>query len=182
MAQGVVYPWTISREEKPMMEPASEVNVRSNSYFIARATSRCPGCGAIVPVFALALPPSHEALVPNSAEDDGASVWQAAPWNALLFHVEFLSDPVARRLRALTSAYRLSPGEESGDSHWANHCPACDAIVEDQGLFCEPGGAFLPTSARAASAIRLVRIDEPLEAAASGYGCEPQYFDSMTAA
>ncbi len=51
-------------------------------------------------------------------------------------------------------------------------------MLDDHDLFCEPEGAFLPTSQAQAAAIQLVRIDEPLEAAAAGYACDPQFFES----
>jgi hypothetical protein len=164
-----------------MKEPDSRASVRSKSYGIAHATCKCSACGAQVPVIALALPPFHESLVAGSAADDDAGVWQAAPWNAFLFYVEYLSEPAAQCLKALSSNYRLSSGAEAGDSHWANHCPACGVLLEDHDLFCEPDGAFLPTSADAASMISLVWMDEFLEAAAAGYVCEPEFFDAMTA-
>ncbi len=51
-------------------------------------------------------------------------------------------------------------------------------MLDDHDLFCEPEGAFLPTSHARAAAIQLLRIDEPLEAAAAGYACDPQFFES----
>jgi hypothetical protein len=52
-------------------------------------------------------------------------------------------------------------------------------LVEDHDLFCEPDGAFLPTTAQRAAAVILERVDEALEAGAAGYACDPQFLDSM---
>jgi hypothetical protein len=52
-------------------------------------------------------------------------------------------------------------------------------LIEDHDLFCEPDGAFLPTTAESAAAVTLERVDEALEAGAVGYACDPQFLGSM---
>jgi hypothetical protein len=51
--------------------------------------------------------------------------------------------------------------------------------MEDHDLFCEPDGAFLPTTPQSAGSVTLERVDEALEAGAVGYACDPQFIDSM---
>jgi hypothetical protein len=62
-------------------------------------------------------------------------------------------------------------------SYWANHCEHCDALLGDQEMHCELDGAFVPSSQTAGSAIDVLRIQEPFEAAATGYSVEPEFFD-----
>jgi len=164
---------------------SSEINVRSDGYLVARATGTCWSCGAATRVFALALPPGHEALAMDADADADADaetrptgVWDAAIRTALLFYVALLPDAVQRRLREFSSLYRVARGAATPGSYWANHCESCGSMLDDHDLFCEPEGAFLPTSQAQAAAIQLVRIDEPLEAAAAGYACDPQFFES----
>jgi len=124
------------------------------------------------------------------AEGDGDGVWSVATGNAFLFFLECIPEPVLQRMHAYAPAYRLnSPAEaplcEAGASaaddapHWANHCDACGGAFDDDQLFGEPGGGFLPTSEAEARLIQLVPVNEPLEAGAGGYAYEPQYFDCM---
>jgi hypothetical protein len=52
-------------------------------------------------------------------------------------------------------------------------------MLADHDLFCEPGGAFLPTTELSAGLIQLLPIDEAFEAAAAGYAHQPEFFDAM---
>jgi hypothetical protein len=63
-------------------------------------------------------------------------------------------------------------------SYWANHCERCGALQEDHELFCEPEGAFLPTSPAAAATIELLSVHECLEAGAAGYAIDPAFIAS----
>jgi hypothetical protein len=72
-------------------------------------------------------------------------------------------------------AYRYAYSAESQGSYWANHCAECSALTEDHDLFCEPDGAFLPMSGARTTDLELVWIDEPIEAAAGGYSCDPVF-------
>jgi hypothetical protein len=160
----------------------SEINVRSDGYLIARAMGTCWYCGASTRLLALALPPGHETLAMDAdpeGEQLAQDVWDAALCNAFLFYVAYLPDAVQRRLQEFSPLYRFARSAATLGSYWANHCERCGSLLDDHNLFCEPEGAFLPTSHTRAAAIRLVRIDEPLEAAAAGYACDPQFFESM---
>jgi hypothetical protein len=162
----------------------ANINVRARSYWIAHATGECDGCGAETRCIALALPPSHQSLaLDGDVQKDEliAYIWETAEWSAFLFYVEYLPDEVRRRLQAASGGYRFAFSERTQGSYWANHCSACGALMEDHELFCEPDGAFLPTTAQSASTVTLERVEEALEAGAVGYACDPQFLGSMAA-
>jgi hypothetical protein len=160
----------------------SDINVRSDSYWIARALGECRRCRAATRFVALALPPRHQSLTLDwdVQNDEFLSYrWEAAESSAFLFYIEYLSEDASRRLQAAAPSYRFALCERTHGWYWANHCASCGAPADDHDLFCEPGGAFLPTSAASASAVMLVRVEGVLEAGAVGYACEPQFFGSM---
>ncbi len=164
---------------------SSEINVRSDRFWIARTMGTCWYCGAGTRLLALALPSGHETLAMEAEADADAGgekrapeVWDVAPCNAFLFYVAYLPDAVQRRLQEFSPLYRFARSAETLGSYWANHCESCGSLLDDHELFCEPEGAFLPTSRARAAAIQLVRIDEPLDAAAAGYACDPEFFES----
>jgi len=161
---------------------AGDGNVRSDSYWIAHARGRCGRCRAPIELIGLALPPQHQSLMLDCGPGRDAHVgyvWESAPCSAFLFYVEHLPDSVRRRLEASSPQYRFAFSDVTLGCYWANHCASCEALLDDHDLFCEPDGAFLPTSPSSASAIRLVRVEEAFEAAAVGYACEPQFIESM---
>jgi hypothetical protein len=181
---------------------SQEINIRSPRYYIARTVSTCLHCGSPTALVAIAVPPGHETLdVDDDASDedsDGetqhrehpAAAWSAADHNAFLFYVDFLPAAVRERINQYQPAYRpldaaaaapaLHPGAGVGPgSYWANHCEKCGCRLDDQELFCEPEGAFLPTSESTAAAIHLVLVDEAFETSAAGYSYEPPFFDAM---
>jgi hypothetical protein len=167
-----------------MADPGSkaDINVRSRSYWIAHATGECSRCHAGTRLVALALPPHHESRnLDEDVEKDElpAHTWENAEWSAFVFYVEYLPREVRRRLQAASPDYRFAFSERIQGSYWANHCAACGALLEDHDLFCEPDGAFLPTTAVGAAAVTLVRVAAALEAGAAGYACDPQFLDAM---
>ncbi len=160
----------------------ANINVRSRNYWIAHATGECDRCRAETRFVALALPPAHQSLALDwdvQKDELVAYTWETAEWSAFLFYVEYLPEEVRRRLQALSANYRFAFSERTQGSYWANHCAACGALIEDHDLFCEPDGAFLPTTALSAAEVTLERVDEALEAGAIGYACDPQFLDSM---
>lgn len=172
-----------------MIDPLSsvEANVRAPRYFIARTRRVCGHCNVPTYLFALALPQDHETLeVEEAAENVGAidagaaGVWVPANRPALIFHVEFLNEEVVARLDSLTNSFRLAQQESVAEPSWTNHCEACGSRFDDQELFCEPGEAFFPSNEPGAAAIRLLSIEEPLEAAAGGYSVDPNFFHAMS--
>ncbi len=153
---------------------AGDINVRADSYLIARTVGLCPHCGSETPLVALMMPPGHET---SSLADERAcesrDFWERAPLRAFLFYVESLPDTARHHLQRLAPAYRLAVSPATQDCYWANHCERCGRLQEDHDLFCEPQGAFLPVSPAAAAAIELLPIDEPMEAGAAGYALDP---------
>lgn len=160
-----------------------DINFRSRGYFIARATIQCWCCRAPTRLIAALLPPLHEALsIDEGGADDGSArdVWERASRYAFLFYLGYLPDAVRRRFMEHSLGFRRDFSESSQGSYWANHCEKCDALLDDHYLFCEPEGAFVPTSAASAAGIELVPLAEPFEAAAAGYVFDPPLVESMS--
>ena len=165
-----------------MPNPLSDgVNVRSKGYLIARTAGVCAHCGLKTRLVALVLPVSHEALSLAEDEQDGTETdsWDTVPCSAFLFKLGYLPDDVQRRMGGFSKTYRPAMSAAAQGSYWANHCEHCGSLQADDELFCEPEGAFFPVDAASASVIELTHIDEPFEAAAGGYACEPQYLGHM---
>jgi hypothetical protein len=180
----------------PTIDLPTETNIRAPAYCIARASGSCVHCREPTPLVALVLPRSHEILEPDAdadadanadadtradakGDDSAADSWQVAQSGAFLFHVEYLSHAVQKRLREVSLFFRPAHSEATMSTYWMNHCERCGVAQEDNELFCEPDGAFLPTSPAGAAAIRLLEIPEPFEAAAAGYAIEPAFFEFM---
>jgi hypothetical protein len=161
---------------------SSEINIRSPYYFIARTHGVCRHCQGQTELIALALPPGHETL--DAGEDTEEAIetdeWSVATNRALLFHIEYLNEGVAARLATLTKLFRIDRKYLGAEPAWSNHCAACDALLDDEELFCEPGEPFFPITEAGVAAIRLQRIDDPLEAAAGGYFFDPDFFPAMS--
>jgi hypothetical protein len=154
-------------------------NVRSRGYFVVRTSGKCPCCRASTPLVALALPPEHEILSTDADEESenaAPDTWEAAGCSALLFYVANLPESVKRRVAQLSQLYRYAYSAATQESYWANHCERCGSLLEDHDLFCEPEGAFLSTSGENAAALEGIWIDEPIEAEAGGYSCDPALF------
>jgi hypothetical protein len=152
-------------------------NVRSpHGYYIAESMAMCGRCSAATRVCAVALPREHEAIALDpdpDREESAQDTWEAAGFGALLFYIERLSGAVQQRLTHLAPGMRFSHSAQLQGAYWANHCERCDSLLEDHELFCEPEGAFLPM--HRADEIRFSRIDEPFEALAAGYVCDPSF-------
>jgi len=180
-----------------------DINIRSPRYLLAHTLGTCWHCRAPTQLFALVVPPGHEALELDDEAQDAAGdeaqnetqneaqsetqnealavdIWCAATHHAFLFYIEFLPAVIQDRLKQFTQSYRLEFSDAAHEPYWANHCERCGSLLDDHELFCEPEGAFLPTSESSAGAIHLLALDEAFEAAAAGYAYEPQFFDAMS--
>lgn len=170
-----------------------EINIRSQRFYIARTVSTCWHCGSPTALVAIAVPPGHETLdVDDEVLGDDmqhrepvAATWSIADHNAFLFFVDFLPAAIQDRINQYLPSYRpiggtaaAAAGSGSG-SYWSNHCESCGSQLDDHELFCEPGGAFVPTSESTAAAIHLEMVGEAFESSAAGYAYEPQYFGAM---
>jgi hypothetical protein len=181
----------------------NDVNIRSSRYFLAHTTGTCWHCRARTEFFALVVPPGHETREPDDEPPDWAGdaaqnetqdeaqnetqnealavdTWCVATHHAFLFYIEFLPAVIQDRLKQFTQSYRLEFSDAAQGPYWANHCERCGSLLDDHELFCEPEGAFLPTSESSAGAIHLLALDEAFEAAAGGYAHEPQFFNAMS--
>jgi len=163
--------------------PHHDINIRSSRFYLARTVGSCRRCGAPTPLLALAVPPGHETLeLDDEAQEEALAVdtWHLATNCAFLFFVEFIPAVIQDRLKQFTQLSRFGKSEAPDGGYWANHCERCGSQFDDQELFCEPEGAFFPTSEMAASAIHLLTVEEAFEAAAAGYAYEPQFFNAMS--
>jgi hypothetical protein len=169
-----------------------DANVRSQTYYVALTSVRCPHCGYSTRLLALAMPRDHETLHADACDDSGADrhmeepsdesaqdAWQRADANALLFYVEGLPGLIQSRLQQLSRFFRVAYDPGAMNSYWANHCEHCGELLGDHELHCEPEGAFMPSSEAAAKNIQLMRFQEPFAAAAVGYACEPEFFAAI---
>ena len=163
-------------------QPLVEINVRAPRYFIARTRRVCWHCKEQTDLFALALSAGHETLdVDETAENASpADAWVLANDPGFIFHVESMNSEVVARLASLTRSFRVDQQGSAAEPAWTNHCEACGSPLDDEELFCEPGEAFFPTSEAGAAAIRLMPIEEPLEASAGGYSFDPNFFYAMS--
>jgi hypothetical protein len=143
-------------------------NIRSTSYYIAQTQVLCANCGRQARVLALGVPPNHQTQVEGE--------WQNVDANALIFRVTELPQAVGRHMLEQSEAFRLD--RDQADSHWANHCEHCAALISEDELHCEPGG-FMPTRAEEAETIFLSHVPEELSACAAGYALEPEFLAAM---
>jgi hypothetical protein len=156
-------------------------NVRSKRYWIARTTHPCAHCAQVTVLAALAVPPGHETVsqAEGTADVQGSDHWEQVWLSAFLFEVDSLPHHVTLRVAALAKGYRLTRESPERSRGWLNHCEHCGAPQEDQELFCEPEGAFFPTSVTSAAIIELFEVDEPMTVFAGGYVPSPPFFEFM---
>ena len=166
-------------------QSAPDINVRSQTYYVARTAVPCSHCGLSTQLLALAMPHHHETLhvdIRADADDrPDLDTWQRADLSAFLFYVEYLPDEVQGRLSQLSQFFRKAYSAVTSSSYWANHCEHCRTLLADHELHCEPDGAFMPSTEVAAANIQLLQIHEPFEAVAAGYAFESEFFRSMRA-
>jgi len=163
------------------MTNSTAINLRADRYCVAQTMDTCRHCGQATRVVAVVLPAGHEVLDWDDDDADDLGTWQPAAQPAFLFHVAYLPGHVQRRMCA-QSAYAIERSVPGNESCWANHCEHCGAYVDDQELFCEPGGGFCPASEAQASLIDLEVVDEPIGVDAAGYAPQPEFFDAMNGA
>ena len=73
--------------------------------------------------------------------------------------IEYLPEELVEEVRKVNSGYRSRFSKTAGVSYYMNHCASCGAQLGDFYLHSEPGGAFFPTTPRAARAVRLRRLE-----------------------
>jgi hypothetical protein len=173
MAEGRAYSNLISSAQGMQQMDLPLPRFRSRGYWLAQLAMVCPFCDAATRVAGVALPANHETL--EDAEEDQGCGWQTVAANALLFFITQIPRETQGHLRQLAPGFRRTDSGAAGESHWANHCEHCGALLDDQELHCEPGDSFVPITAAQGSQIRLIEFHEPLEASAAGYSLEPEF-------
>ena len=171
--------------ELGMSDPSRlvDINIRSRRYFIARSVTTCPACRSRTEVLGVGVPAGFETLIPDDTaltEDDAHDIWEAVPQAAFFFHIDQIPRAVSERVTRLSDSFRFVTGADVAVSHWSNHCAHCNLPLDDQELFCEPGGAFVPLSIRRAKSVRLSHVDEPFAASAAGCAYQPEFFEFMS--
>jgi hypothetical protein len=155
-----------------------EPNVRSSSYSIIRSRMRCPQCNALTAVFTFALPAGYESRsVDDDTPDDEFGPWETQETAAVLSYIEYLSDAVANRIRAMTPHYRLGLDSQSNETWWRNHCEHCEAQMEEEELL-EFDGPFGMMPTEGLEAIQVRRFREPFEGWAGGESHDLKPLDS----
>lgn len=155
-----------------------EPNVRSSSYSIIQSRMLCPQCNALTAVFTFALPASYESrTVDDDTPGDEFGTWETQGIAAVLSYIEYLSDTVAHRIRAMTSHYRLGLDNQGNETWWRNHCEHCGAQMEEEELF-EFDGPFGMMPSEGPEAIQVHRFREPFEGWAGGESHDLKPLDS----
>ncbi|SRR6266436_8669614 len=147
-------------------------NAQASSYFIAEARRPCWECGALLRVFALALPPGHE-------EWNGS--WCVCDAPVILSFVQQVSIPAREKLAVVLPCYRYAYSGILGMSYFMNHCPVCGATQRDYFLHHDddpPGAVFMPMNQEAAARITLYPVDQPIQAHAKD-GRDIDFFEAM---
>jgi hypothetical protein len=149
-----------------------EMNLRAPYFLLGMKAAACDNCRSSTPVFALVLGAGHSLSSPAD-DDEGAGTWETATGHALLFHVDAVGLVAQAQLARLAPSFHRDA--EAPDAGWVNHCGQCQEALPDSELFCEPGGAFLPTSVEAARRIEFLHVESSFEARAAGYAYEPAF-------
>jgi hypothetical protein len=154
------------------------INVRSATYYIAQVPEPCWECQHPIPVFGFFLPKGYQVLMDEDREPDEPEedFWEEMEDVGLLSYIEYLTPTVQSRILAIAPHYKRVWSKAAGLWYWMNHCSKCGIQQGDHYLFREPAVGLLPTQFRGAREIRLHRIDQPLEAAAS-YGEAESFAD-----
>lgn len=135
------------------------IRIRSDRYFIARTGKGCWKCGEHTSVLGFILPAGHETIEPDD-EDEEEDVWCRYDEPSIIYYVTDLPPSVSARARMLSRHYRVDFSKTTQGSYWMNHCEHCGMKQGDFEMYCEPQGAFFPTSISAASQIVLHEFAE----------------------
>jgi hypothetical protein len=144
-------------------------NVRASGYFIVESRFPCLKCSQVSAVFAFAVPKGYESLcVDDSTPENECGVWEPQELAAVLSFVGCLPEAVIKRVRAVTSCYRIVTERETCSGFWMNHCEHCGARMEEEELHEDMDGPFGSIPSVGWEAIRLHEVREPFAAAAGG--------------
>ncbi len=108
----------------------------SAPFYIFRAQANCWKCRENCPVVALASGEGNPFLLSN---------------------IESMPDQVLAAIRAINPNYELRTSRTAESQYFMNTCP-CGAHFGDFYLYCEPGGAFFPTTEAEAARIEVMPL------------------------
>ena len=151
----------------------ASANVRAINFVLIRTRARCPHCGVDTEVAALALPRGHQ-----WRDEDSPNSWYRATAPAILFHVSQVAPAPSAAIQSRTTGFRAAASGE--ETLWCNYCASCQGPIDDDGLHCEPGGAFIPLGPDAAP-FEMELIGTPLAATAGGYAPDPPFIPEFPA-
>jgi hypothetical protein len=127
--------------------------------YSVESKSECWRCGRVSSVATVAA----ESFVACRDSEDGAPPERLGepvePDLYVFSGIEYLSEELVEEVRKVNSGYRRRFSKTAWVSYYMNHCASCSAQLGDFYMHSEPGGAFFPTTPRAARAIRLRRLE-----------------------
>jgi hypothetical protein len=142
------------------------INFRADSYFILESRILCHRCKTLTPVFALALPETHERRRSNGDSSESGA-WDAPGCPVALSHVRHVNVPVATRIRGMTACYRIE-ANKVGQTFWTNHCLLCDAPMDETELRAYFLSA-VDEALQSGRGARTYAVSQPVEALADGH-------------
>jgi hypothetical protein len=122
---------------KKWLPEAQASNIRAPRWKLIIAPRECWRCGESTRVFAIVLPPGHEALIEE--DDAAADRWERGECSVLLSYLEAVPAEVTVQLRMLAPHYRLDHSQTTESFYWLNHCEHCEAKLGDFDTIAEPG-------------------------------------------
>ena len=152
-------------------------NVKSDYFFLMIGTQECWKCSNPTPVYALAVPRSHQEPAEDlddvyereDDEEDSETVWEEQGCNGVLSHIDWIEGVAAKLVvEASGSSYKPVYSATLGGNYYMNHCKCCGEKQGDHFVHSTPGGAFFPDNTHHHS---VIKVDLPLLASANiAYG------------
>jgi hypothetical protein len=145
-------------------------NIRAPGWSLVGSQRECWRCEELSPVFAILLPPGHEALmVEDDPEDDH---WERGDGFVLLSYVDAVPASVAAQLHRNAPRYRIDYSQTNHRFYRMNHCVNCESKLGDFETL-EESGTFQDLHAalndRKLTIERLHPFNEPFSARCGGY-------------
>ncbi|WP_085639935.1 MULTISPECIES: DUF5710 domain-containing protein [unclassified Pseudomonas] len=176
----------LPRPEEPGLEHEPEFYLRSPYYFILQSSTECWKCYCPTRVFSFKLPEEHEQFEYAEEDEDtgfslesGLGYWVSHGVRVGLSNISTLSPSVIKQLRTYSTRYQPDHSKMAGAIYYMNHCEHCSAKLGDFFMHSEPGGAFFPMSAQAASSMTLHLINERFDGNGSVGWATEDFMDCM---